>query len=204
LAYIRGSLNKSTVEFTFLLSELYTQQNRYHEAAELHEDILYRLGEGQSAPGLEPARVAATQIELLKMAYMREGAEKPPSSYYDLFTALDKRFQGNQAWRETRPQLEKGTPGAKEGETFGCWKKPAKFEWEFEDEETQAERGWREELVTRRVSGTFWGKETFGNGKDAENDSLADGTDNGRIHASIDKSSANGNDNEAARDLRVD
>ena len=159
LAYIRGALDKSTLDFTALLSELYTEQKRYRDAMELSEEVLCRLGEGQSAPGLDPIRVAAMHTELLKMAYKRQGKfDKSPQHYYNVFSALDQRFDGVSTWRDNRPHLEKWTPGVKEGETQGCWKKPAKFEWEFEGEETQVERGWREELVKRRVSGRFWEK----------------------------------------------
>jgi hypothetical protein len=180
LVYIRGALDKSTLEFTSLLSELYTQQKRYHDAMELHEDILYRLGEGQTAPGIDPVHIAGTHTELLKMAYRRSGDKTPPN-YYDLFSALDNAFEGQQSWKEKRPQLEKWTPGAiKEGETFGCWKKPAKFEWAFEEEETHAERGWREELVKRRVSGKLWGNGAFSNANGSGNGNDDYFSDNGK------------------------
>ncbi|KAF2279901.1 uncharacterized protein EI97DRAFT_105100 [Westerdykella ornata] len=158
LAYIRGTLDKSTLEFTVLLSELYTQQKRYQDAIELHEDILYRLSDGQSAPGLDAISIATTHTELLKMAYRRQGGDQAPQQYAELFATLDRRFADKQMWKEKRPQLDKwaGQP-VKEGETFGSWKRPAKFEWRFEEEETVAEKGWREELSKRRVSGKIWG-----------------------------------------------
>jgi tetratricopeptide (TPR) repeat protein len=157
LAYIRGALDKSTLDFTILLSELYTEQKRYKDAMELHSDILCRLGEGQTAPGLEPLKEAHTHTELLKLAYQRAGKfDKSPQHYYDVFAALDQRFGDDKVWVEKRPQLEKWTPVVKEGETFGCWKRPTKFEWEFEGGESAEETKWREELVKRRVSGKFW------------------------------------------------
>jgi tetratricopeptide (TPR) repeat protein len=165
LAYIRGALDKSTLDFTILLSELYTEQKRYGDAMELHEDILCRLAEGQTAPGLEPLKAVHTHTELLKLAFKRAGKfDKEPQHYYDVFVALDQRFGDEKAWVEKRPQPEKWTPGTKEGEIFGCWKKPAKFEWEFEGEESVGETRWREELVKRRVSGKSW----FGGGKAIE------------------------------------
>jgi tetratricopeptide (TPR) repeat protein len=165
LAYIRGALDKSTLDFTILLSELYTEQKRYGDAMELHEDILCRLAEGQTAPGLEPLKAVHTHTELLKLAFKRAGKfDKEPQHYYDVFVALDHRFGDEKAWVEKRPQPEKWTPGTKEGEIFGCWKKPAKFEWEFEGEESVGETRWREELVKRRVSGKSW----FGGGKAIE------------------------------------
>ncbi|KAF2649669.1 hypothetical protein K491DRAFT_721459 [Lophiostoma macrostomum CBS 122681] len=181
LAYIRGALDKSTLDFTVLLSELYTEQKRYRDAMELSEEVLCRLGEGQSAPGLDPIRAAAIHTELLKMAYKRQGkSEKNPQHYYDVFSALDQRFDGVTAWRDNRPQLEKWTPGVKDGEALGCWKKPAKFEWECEGEETQVERGWREELVKRRVSGRYWEKtEDTGNGANGGGIAVANGNGNG-------------------------
>ncbi|KAF2468604.1 uncharacterized protein BDR25DRAFT_265365, partial [Lindgomyces ingoldianus] len=137
LAYIRGALDRSTLEFTVLLSELYTQQKRYRDAMDLHEDILCRLSEGQSAPGLDKLRVAMQHTELLKFTFKRQGKwEKSSQYYYDVFSALDGRFAGDKAWTEKRPQLEKWSPGVKEGETFGCWKAPKRLEYVFEEEET--------------------------------------------------------------------
>ncbi|KAF2746711.1 hypothetical protein M011DRAFT_477936 [Sporormia fimetaria CBS 119925] len=159
IAYIRGALDKSTLEFTELLSALYTYQKRYQDAMELHEDTLYRLSEGQSAPGLDPLRIATTHSELLKLAYKRSGETDAPN-YSDLFTALDQRFsrlEQAQGWKE-RPSLDKWTKeGLKEGEvSIGVWKRPERFEWAFEEEETSDQRGFREELVKRRVSGRIW------------------------------------------------
>ncbi|CAO2655726.1 Nn.00g045290.m01.CDS01 [Neocucurbitaria sp. VM-36] len=163
LEYIRGALDRSTLAFTLLLSELYTAQHRHRDALDLSENILCRLGEGQSAPGLDPFRIATTHTELLKFAYKRHGKfDKSPQHYYDIFAALDEQFSEEKAWAEKRPQLEKWAPGVKETETFGCWKAPGKFEWLVEGEEESAgERVWREELVKRRASGNLW---TRGNG----------------------------------------
>ncbi|KAF1939431.1 hypothetical protein EJ02DRAFT_408534 [Clathrospora elynae] len=159
LEYIRGALDKSTLEFTLLLSELYTAQHRHREAFELSEDILFRLGEGQTAPGLDPLRIANMHTELLKFAYKRHGKfDKSTQHYYDMFVALDEQFGDEKLWKEKRPQIEKWTPGVKEGETHGCWKAPVKFEWRFEEEESVGERKWREELVKRRASGNLWMK----------------------------------------------
>ncbi|KAF2193483.1 hypothetical protein K469DRAFT_789149 [Zopfia rhizophila CBS 207.26] len=165
LTHIRGSLDKSTLEFTVLLSELYTEQKRYRDAMELHEDVLARLGEGQSASGLDTAtrlRIAHTHTELLKHAYQRQGKfDKPNQHYYDIFNSLDSRFGQEKGWKDQRPALEKWTPGVKEGDTFGCWKAPGRFEYAFEGEETMSESKWREELVRRR-SGN-WAKK-YANG----------------------------------------
>jgi hypothetical protein len=56
----------------------------------------------------------------------------------------------------------------KDGETFGCWRQPSKFEWRFEEEEESVgERKWREELVKRRASGNLW---VMANGGAEENE----------------------------------
>ncbi|KAF2003741.1 hypothetical protein P154DRAFT_617628 [Amniculicola lignicola CBS 123094] len=182
LAYIRGALDKSTLDFTILLSELYIAQHRYHDAMELHEDILCRLGDGASAPGLDRVTVALQHTDLLQLAYRRHGKfDKEPQHYYDVFSGLEQEFGDEKAWKERRPKLEKWTPGVKEGEMGGCWKAPARFEWKFEGEETVGERSWREELVTRRVSGKVWDvKEANGNGSSE------------RVYASL-NGGANGN-----------
>jgi hypothetical protein len=159
LEFIRGALDKSTLEFTILLSELYTTQNRYRDALALHEDVLCRLGEGQSAPGLNAIDVAHKHTELLKFAFKRHGKfDKDIQQYEELFRALDHEFGANKAWTEKRPLLDKWTPGVGKEEAFGCWKRPERFEWVVEGEESTGERKWREELVKRRVSGNLWAK----------------------------------------------
>ncbi|KAH7135593.1 hypothetical protein B0J11DRAFT_596731 [Dendryphion nanum] len=160
LSYTHGALSTATLPFTILLSELYTAQHRYRDAMEVHEDILSRLGEGESAPGLDALATTLQHTDLLKHAYKRQGKfEKSPQHYYDVFGSLDRRFGDEKAWKEKRPVLEKWTPGGlKEGDGFGCWKRPVRFEWGVIGEETVVERGWREELVRRRVSGNFWSK----------------------------------------------
>jgi hypothetical protein len=169
LSYIRGALDKSTLEFTVLLSELYTAQHRYADAMNLHEDILTRLGEGQTAPGLDAPATAHTHTELLKISYKRHGKfDKSSQHYHVMFAALDEQLADEKAWKDKKPQLEKWTPGVKDGETFGCWRQPSKFEWRFEEEEESVgERKWREELVKRRASGNLW---VMANGGAEENE----------------------------------
>lgn len=159
LEFIRGALDRSTLEFTVLLSELYTAQKRYRDAFELHEDIVCRLGEGQSAPGLNAVDVANKHIELMKFAFKRHGKfDKDVQQYEELFRALDAELGNEKAWKDKRPQPEKWTPGVGKEEMFGCWKRPEKFEWQIEEDESAGERKWREELVKRRVSGNLWAK----------------------------------------------
>ena len=78
--------------------------------------------------------------------------------------ALDARFAEDKGWSEKRPVLEKWTPGLKDGDVRGCWTPPGRFEWVAEGEESVGERTWREELVKRRVSGSFW-RDAVGNGR---------------------------------------
>jgi hypothetical protein len=157
LSYIRGALDHSTLAFTLLLSELYTSQKSYADAMLLHEDTLTRISEGQTAPGLDALATATMHIELLQFAYKRHGQfDKSRQNYDDLFAALDELFAAEKKWVEKRPVLEKWTPGVKDGEAFGCWKVPEKFEWRVEEEESVGERKWREELVRRRASGKLW------------------------------------------------
>ena len=159
LEFIRGALDRSTLEFTVLLSELYTAQKRYRDAFELHEDIICRLGEGQSAPGLNAVDVAHKHTELMKFAFKRHGKfDKDIQQYEELFRMLDEEFGNDKAWKDKRPQPEKWSPGVGKEEMFGCWKRPEKFEWKIEDDESAGERKWREELVKRRVSGNLWAK----------------------------------------------
>lgn len=142
-----------------LLSELYTAQKRYRDAFELHEDIISRLSEGQSAPGLNAIEVATKHTELMKFAFKRHGKfDKEVQQYEDLFRALDKQFGNDKAWKDKRPQLDKWAPGVAKEEVFGCWRRPEKFEWTIDEDESAGERTWREELVKRRVSGNLWAR----------------------------------------------
>lgn len=142
-----------------LLSELYTAQKRYRDAFELHEDVICRLSEGQTAPGLNAVNVANKHTELMKFAFKRHGKfDKDVHQYEELFGALDAEFGNEKAWKDKRPQPEKWTPGVGKEEVFGCWKRPEKFEWQIEEDESAGERKWREELVKRRVSGNLWAK----------------------------------------------
>ncbi|KAI8935152.1 hypothetical protein NX059_007745 [Plenodomus lindquistii] len=159
LSYIRGALDHTTLDFTALLYELYTAQNRHLEALALSEDVLCKLGEGtHTSPHLDTLALANQHTELVKFAYKRNGGwEKEQAHYAELFNALDERFEGHKAWSKKGPAVEKWTPGGvKEGESFGCWKRPEQFEWGVEEEEGEGERVWREELVKRRASGKLW------------------------------------------------
>ncbi|KAF2198647.1 hypothetical protein GQ43DRAFT_443154 [Delitschia confertaspora ATCC 74209] len=161
LAHVRGPLDKSTLEFTVLLSELYVETKRYKDAMSLHSEVLTVLGEPYQSNSLSPQErlhIATTHTELLKKAYQRNGKlDKSPQHYYDIFTALDQRFGGEKGWAERKPQLEKWTPGVKEGDKEGMWKRPGKFEWRIESgEDGEAGlKGW-EELVRKR-SGNWAG-----------------------------------------------
>ncbi|KAF2203817.1 hypothetical protein GQ43DRAFT_497645 [Delitschia confertaspora ATCC 74209] len=161
LAHVRGQLDKSTLEFTVLLSELYVETKRYKDAMSLHSEVLTVLGESYQSNNLSPQErlhIAGPHTELLKKAYQRNGKlDKSPQHYHDIFATLDQRFGGEKGWAERRPQLEKWTPGIKEGDREGTWKRPGKFEWRIESgEDGEAGlKGW-EELVRKR-SGNWTG-----------------------------------------------
>jgi hypothetical protein len=166
LSYIRGALDRSTLDFTLLLSELYTATGRYAEAMQLHEQVLLRLSEGDAdgtadgnAHGEVSLATAQKHAELLKYAFKRHGKfDKSTQHYADMFSALDAQFGAHKGWAAARPKVEAWTPGVKEGEALGCWRPPVKFEWGVEGEESVGERKWREELVRRRASGNLWAR----------------------------------------------
>lgn len=166
LSYIRGALDRSTLDFTLLLSELYTATGRFAEAMQLHEQVLLRLSEGDAdgtadgnAHGEVSLATAQKHVELLKYAFKRHGKfDKSTQHYADMFSALDAQFGAHKGWAAARPKVEAWTPGVKEGEALGCWRPPVKFEWGVEGEESVGERKWREELVRRRASGNLWAR----------------------------------------------
>ncbi|KAF2874331.1 hypothetical protein BDV95DRAFT_604517 [Massariosphaeria phaeospora] len=171
LSYIHGALSPTTLSFTRLLSELYTATQRYRDAMSLHEDVLCRIGDGDShGDGDAPLLDTALQhADLLKAAYKRNGGwDKDASHYSDVFAALERRLEddGVREWKDKKPApVEKWTPGGKDGvELGGCWTRPRRFEWR--EEESGGEGGRWEESVRRRASGKYWvtGEQQNGNG----------------------------------------
>ncbi|KAF2706435.1 hypothetical protein K504DRAFT_505383 [Pleomassaria siparia CBS 279.74] len=68
---------------------------------------------------------------LFKLAYNGRGRiGKSLQHYYVVFSSLDQRVDDEKGWTEKRPQIEKWTLGTKDGDVFGCWKEPSKFQYE--------------------------------------------------------------------------
>ncbi|RYP57926.1 hypothetical protein DL769_009196 [Monosporascus sp. CRB-8-3] len=133
LRHVRGPLDKSTLEFTILLSELYTKTRRYTNAMNVHSKTLVVLAEGDAGSYLSVAerlKIAVTHTELLKRAYQRNGeSHRSPQYYYPIFDALDAQFSGEKRWAEHRLALEKWTPGFDdEKELVYSWERLESFE----------------------------------------------------------------------------
>ncbi|KAF2089031.1 hypothetical protein K490DRAFT_38494 [Saccharata proteae CBS 121410] len=155
LTRVWGSLDPTTMEFTNLLSELYTSRQQYSHAMALHEDILshlaydddHELDQCETAP----VKVALHQVEYLKNTYQRLGTwDRQAQAYKDLFAELSRRFEEDRAWMEKQPQIEKW-PVKGASATWGCWKKPEDFG--FVVRNIKAEK--KKPSVLRRTSSSF-------------------------------------------------
>ncbi|KAF2812543.1 uncharacterized protein BDZ99DRAFT_413339 [Mytilinidion resinicola] len=156
LARVWGSLDPTTLQFTLLLSELYTATNQYKKAMALHDDVLgqiaYGDNEGLSVP--DSASTAVRHAELLKRSFQREGKwDKGVSSYQDTFAQLDQKFRKEKTWVDTAPKaIDKWQP--KVTDQMGMWTRPTGFEFKVED--VKLEKPVRKQQYLLRRTSSNW------------------------------------------------
>jgi hypothetical protein len=164
LTRVWGGLDRTTLEFTALLSELYTATNQHRKAMALHEDVLSQIayGDDEGLSSCDSAAAAVKHAELLKRTYQREGKwDKGLPIYQDLFTQLDRKFVKEKAWTEKAPKgIEKWQ--AKGVDQMGMWSRPSGFEFLVEEKKTEAPK--KHQYVLRRASSNFAIRQSYANG----------------------------------------
>lgn len=111
LRRVWGPLDKTTLEITDLLAEMYTATNQETKAMNVHEEILNWIVSDErdedSVPADEEASIAARHMDLLKHAFARNNgfpAEKDQSTYVELFKALDGQVGKEALWQNATKQ----------------------------------------------------------------------------------------------------
>ena len=152
LTRVWGSLDKTTLEFTVLLSELYTAKGDYRKALSLHHEVLSELAnsDDEGISKSHGAQIAVTHLELLRASYQRLGGwDKDERSYKELYDRLSQKFEGEKSWKDKKlPKIEKWTP--KGADQTGMWKKPADFSFMLKE----AKAGTHQHAL-RRTSGSW-------------------------------------------------
>jgi hypothetical protein len=127
-------LDASTLEFTTLLSELYTFTGQFSKALALNEEVLSELAFGNPrSNGLHnrnviPVDVALNHTELLRNAYHRLGDKDKANGLAaseDAFGVLKQRYGSDDVWMKRKPQAINHAPA--KGETLGMWNSPETF-----------------------------------------------------------------------------
>lgn len=177
LRRVWGPLDKTTLELTDLLADLYTAAGRHDRAMALHEDVLAWIVSDErdrdDVSKEDEAKIAALHLDLLKHAYARNNGwpeDKEMSGYVDLFKAVEKLVGGEQPWKTAVNQgsvqsVEKWVTmnkGFKE-DGVGVWKgvegngdgKGWHFSFESESKRKHVN-------AMRRVSGRLLGHRTNG------------------------------------------
>lgn len=164
LTRVWGGLDRTTLEFTALLSELYTATNQHRKAMALHEDILSQIayGDDEGLSSCDSAAAAVKHAELLRRTYQREGKwDKGLPIYQDVFTQLDRKFVKEKAWTEKAPKgIEKWQ--AKGADQMGMWSRPSGFEFLVEEKKTEAPK--KHQYVLRRASSNYAVRQSYANG----------------------------------------
>lgn len=164
LTRVWGGLDRTTLEFTALLSELYTATNQHRKAMALHEDVLSQIayGDDEGLSSCDSAAAAVKHAELLKRTYQREGKwDKGLPIYQDLFTQLDRKFAKEKTWTEKAPKgIEKWQ--AKGADQMGMWSRPSGFEFLVEEKKTETPK--KHQYVLRRASSNFAVRQSYANG----------------------------------------
>jgi hypothetical protein len=175
LRRVWGPLDKTTLELTDLLAEMYTAAGRHASAIALHEDVLtWIISDERDRDDVskeEEATIAAAHFDLLKHAYARNNGwpeDKDMSGYVELFKAVEKLVGGEQQWKTAVSQGSVQTVdkwvtmnrGFKE-DGVGMWKKVEGdgdgkgWYFSFESESKRKHIN-----AMRRVSGRFNGHKT--------------------------------------------
>jgi len=177
LTRVWGPLDAVTLEFTFLLSSLYTARQQYRNAMALHEDVLGHLAYSDQVEIEQcehPAQVATHELEQLRRSFQRLGSwDKDISNYKHLFGDVSKRFGKEKAWTEKQPaSIDKwSAKGNGSDLQYGVWTKPQSFGFVVTDPKSEVKK---KSSVLRRTSNNFAAMQRrFGNGN---------GNGNGNLH----------------------
>ncbi|KAF3926345.1 hypothetical protein AA313_de0202064 [Arthrobotrys entomopaga] len=165
-----GLLNPSTLEFYDFLSSLYIASKKYEKAIAIHERILQQaIGDHKAmTEGSNMRDIVLRQTELLQAAVGRTYGSKPipveEKKHRETLLHRIKSFFGDDC--EHQKKLEALKDEKKlvqgQGEAFGCWKAPEKWEIvEFEDEEMPQRNG-KLNMHVSYVDGTCGGPGTNG------------------------------------------
>ena len=124
LTRVWGALDSTTLEFTVLLSELYTATSQYDKAMKVHNEVLSELVyDDDAADRKEGLEIATKHLELLKRSYARGGCKwSEESSYVELLQSVSKKFG-------KKLETDHKKWPVKVNDTLGTWVKPK--EWGF-------------------------------------------------------------------------
>ncbi|KAK6538198.1 hypothetical protein TWF694_011080 [Orbilia ellipsospora] len=146
-----GLLNPLTLEFYDFLSSLYIASKKYEKAIAIHERILQQAIGSPKSPveGSNLRDIVLRQTQLLQAAVGRTYATKPipveEKKHRETLLHRIKTFFGDED-SEHQKKLDALKDEKKfaqgQGETYGCWQAPTKWEIvEFEEEEVSETNG---------------------------------------------------------------
>jgi hypothetical protein len=111
LRRVWGPLDKTTLELSCLLAEMYTAVGQHGKAMGVHEEILSQITSDEidldAVPADEEAEIAARHVDLLKHAYARNNGwptEKDATTYSELFKAVEEQVGKEKAWTTASSQ----------------------------------------------------------------------------------------------------
>ncbi|KAF4538184.1 Nacht domain protein [Lasiodiplodia theobromae] len=138
---VYGPLDVATLQFTMLLSSLYTTRGRHSEAVQLHEHALTRLAngvgakedgeDGVSGSADESAKAALAQLEgaqrCIAAAGGWNGAGVDAGRFRELFGELSQKYGGQRAWGERKMAPVEKWSMKVDAKTGAGWKAPETF-----------------------------------------------------------------------------
>ncbi|KAF9629050.1 hypothetical protein BFW01_g10253 [Lasiodiplodia theobromae] len=138
---VYGPLDVATLQFTMLLSSLYTTRGRHSEAVQLHEHALTRLAngvgakedgeDGVSGSADESAKAALAQLEgaqrCIAAAGGWNGAGVDAGRFRELFGELSQKYGSQRAWGERKMAPVEKWSMKVDAKTGAGWKAPETF-----------------------------------------------------------------------------
>jgi hypothetical protein len=172
LKRVYTELDAITLEFSKLLSELYTAKGQYAMAAAVQEEILVslleevRTSQGESIATGEAIKLAATHIELLRRALHRPNGKPNEQAFRSLFEDLKLCFGKEPLWIEQTIKPFSVASG-KGSEQLGTWHQPTN--WGFFGQRAVKKR---ESLLILRKRSSY---QTLNGGTSSSNGKLPNG-----------------------------
>jgi hypothetical protein len=127
-------LEATTLEFSTLLSRLYTAKSRHLKAAAVHVEVLraildeFQGTQEEELDTADTARIAIGHVEFLRHALHRAGGKHNDLTYKTLIEELNHIFGKEKVWVERAPTPLTRAP-AKGTEKLGTWVPPT--QWGF-------------------------------------------------------------------------